>query len=144
MKKLESEFYRVLNNRCGSIRFVRVENALGSGFPDAVAMHRGLVALVELKVEYQGGWFYVRNTQHSFAAAALLKSNVDISFVVGTLDNGFWYLRFSELMELPFQDWKLSHKRYNTKDLVSAPFAEFIPNKSVWNEHLTRLLFTSP
>lgn len=139
MRENEYKFYGRFKDRCKSLMCVRVENALGSGFPDAVLLHDGREKMAEFKAEYPGGHVYMRNTQMSFCTQFLSK-NVDIPVITGTLDNGMWIVPFTEMLKLDYQDYKGSYKRCNTKDFVGIK-GHFIPQRCDWDSTVVPLLF---
>lgn len=139
MRENEYKFYGRFSTRCKSLLCVRVENALGSGFPDAVLLYKGREKMAEFKAEYPGGHIYMRNTQMSFCTR-FLAYDVDIPVITGTLDSGMYITPFSAFLTLPSQAYKDQYKRFNSKDLVNAP-GQFIPQRCDWDQTVVPILY---
>ncbi len=139
MRENEYKFYGRFRDRCKSILCIRVENALGSGFPDSVLLYEGETIMAEFKAEYTGGHIYMRNTQMSFCTQ-FFSRRVDIPVITGTLDGGLWVTPFSSFTLMPSMDYKGTYKRFNSKDLVDVD-GKFIPQRCNWDEIVVPILY---
>lgn len=138
MRESEYKFYGRFKSRCQSVHCIRVENALDSGFPDTVLIHKGHQIMAEFKAEYKGGHVYMRNTQMSFSTR-LLQYGVDVPIITGTLEGGMFIIPFSKFLEMECDAYKDQYKRFNTKSFIGV--FDYIPQRSNWDATVVPVLF---